>query len=68
MVHEYHVIYSVRHYLQFHVTVVGIRMYCLWMLWHYYTYLPKIAGLLPAEAVGFFWAKKSSVCLPSEGK
>jgi hypothetical protein len=30
--------------------------------------VPKIAGSLPAEAVGFFRAKKSSACLPSEGK
>jgi hypothetical protein len=28
----------------------------------------KIAGLLLAEAVGFFPAKESSACLPSEGK
>jgi hypothetical protein len=30
--------------------------------------VPKIAGSPPAEAVGFFLAKKSSACLPSEGK
>jgi hypothetical protein len=28
----------------------------------------KFAGLNPAEAVGFFRAKKSSARLPSEGK
>jgi hypothetical protein len=27
-----------------------------------------LAGSYPAEAIGFFRAKKSSVCLPSEGK
>jgi hypothetical protein len=30
--------------------------------------LPKFAGSNPAEAVGFFRAKKSSAHLPSEGK
>jgi hypothetical protein len=30
--------------------------------------VPKFAGLNPAEAVGFFRAKKSSARLPSEGK
>jgi hypothetical protein len=29
---------------------------------------PKLAGSNPAEAVGFFRAKKSSARLPSEGK
>jgi hypothetical protein len=28
----------------------------------------SFAGSNPAEAVGFFRAKKSSACLPSEGK
>jgi hypothetical protein len=30
--------------------------------------VPKIAGSLPVEAVGFFSGEKSSACLPSEGK
>ena len=30
--------------------------------------VPKFAGSNPAEAVGFFRGKKSSACLPSEGK
>ena len=30
--------------------------------------VPKFAGSNPAEAVGFFRAKKSSAHLPSEGK
>ena len=30
--------------------------------------VPKFAGSNPAEAVGFFRAKKSSARLPSEGK
>ena len=30
--------------------------------------VPKFAGPNPAEAVGFLRAKKSSACLPSEGK
>jgi hypothetical protein len=30
--------------------------------------VPEFAGSNPAEAVGFFRAKKSSACLPSEGK
>ena len=30
--------------------------------------VPKFAGSNPAEAVGFFRAKKTSACLPSEGK
>ena len=31
-------------------------------------WVPKFAGSNPAEAVGFFRAKKSSARLPSEGK
>jgi hypothetical protein len=31
MLHEYHVIYSVRYYLWFHVTAVGVGMYYLWI-------------------------------------
>jgi hypothetical protein len=31
-------------------------------------FVPKFAGSNPAEAVGFLRAKKSSACLPSEGK
>ena len=30
--------------------------------------VPKFTGSNPAEAVGFLGAKKSSACLPSEGK
>ena len=30
--------------------------------------VPKFAGSNPAEAIGFFGRKKSSACLPSEGK
>jgi hypothetical protein len=30
--------------------------------------VPKFAGSNPAEAVGFFRAKKFPACLPSEGK
>ena len=30
--------------------------------------VPKFSGSNPAEAVGFFRAKKSSASLPSEGK
>ena len=30
--------------------------------------VPKFMGSNPAEAVGFLRAKKSSACLPSEGK
>jgi len=30
--------------------------------------VPKFAGSIPAEAVGFLMAKKSSARLPSEGK
>ena len=30
--------------------------------------VPKFAGSNPAEAIGFFMAKKSSARLPSEGK
>jgi hypothetical protein len=29
---------------------------------------PKFAGSYPAETVGFLGRKKSSACLPSEGK
>ena len=34
----------------------------------YWPLVPKFAGSNPAEAVGFFRAKKSSSRLPSEGK
>jgi hypothetical protein len=34
----------------------------------YWPLVPKFAGSNPAEAVGFFRAKKSSARLPSEGK
>jgi hypothetical protein len=34
----------------------------------YWPLVPKFAGLNPAEAVGFFRAKKSPARLPSEGK
>ena len=34
----------------------------------YWPLVPKFADSNPAEAVGFFTAKKSSACLPSEGK
>jgi hypothetical protein len=30
--------------------------------------VPEFAGSNPAEAVGFFLMKKSSACLPSDGK
>jgi hypothetical protein len=30
--------------------------------------VPKIAGSIPAKAVGFFGQKKSTPCLPSEEK
>ena len=39
----------------------GLEVVC-WPL------VPKFAGSNPAEAVGFFRAKKSSARLPSEGK
>ena len=39
----------------------GLEVAC-WLL------VPKFAGSNPAEAVGFFRAKKSSVRLPTEGK
>ena len=41
--------------------VGGLRVAC-WPL------VPKFAGSNPAEAVGFLRAKKSSTCLPLEGK
>jgi hypothetical protein len=34
----------------------------------FWSLVPKFAGSNPAEAVGFFRAKKSSARLPSEGK
>ena len=39
----------------------GLEVEC-WSL------VPKFAGSNPAEAVGFFRAKKSSARIPSEGK
>jgi hypothetical protein len=37
MLHEYHVIYSVPYYPQFHVTAVGLGMYYPWIRGHYCT-------------------------------
>jgi hypothetical protein len=34
----------------------------------YYTLVPEFVGSNPAEGIGFFWAKNSSACLPSEEK
>jgi hypothetical protein len=34
MLHEYHVIYSVRYYLRFHVTAVGLGTYYPWIRGH----------------------------------
>jgi hypothetical protein len=37
-----HLVCSVRYYLQFHVTTVGLGMYYLWIQWHYcILYLPE---------------------------
>jgi hypothetical protein len=35
MLHEYHVIYSVRYYPRFHITAVGLATYYPWILGHY---------------------------------
>jgi hypothetical protein len=35
MLHEYHVIYSVRYYLRFHVNAVGLGKYYPWTRGHY---------------------------------
>ena len=45
----------------FEIFVPGLGVAC-WPL------VPKFAGSNPAEAVGFLREKKSSACLPSEGK
>jgi hypothetical protein len=37
MLHEYHVIYSVRYYPRFHVTAVGLGTYYPWIRGHYCT-------------------------------
>jgi hypothetical protein len=37
MLHEYHVIYSVRYYLRFHIAAVGLGTYYLWIRGHYST-------------------------------
>ena len=49
-----------------HITVLSYFLIerPLWCL----PLVPKFAGSYPAEAVGFFRAKKSSARLPSEGK
>jgi hypothetical protein len=36
MLHEYHVIYSVRYYLRFHVTAVGLGTYYPWVRGHHF--------------------------------
>jgi hypothetical protein len=35
MLHEYHVIYSVRYYPRFHITAVGLGTYYPWIWGHY---------------------------------
>jgi hypothetical protein len=35
MLHEYHIIYSVRYYPRFHITAVGLGTYYLWVRGHY---------------------------------
>jgi hypothetical protein len=39
MLHEYHVIYSVRYYLWLHVTAVGLGTYYQWIRGHYCMYV-----------------------------
>ena len=48
--------------LRYDISGFGGRGVACWPL------VPKFAGSNPAEAVGFFRAKKSSAHLPSEGK
>jgi hypothetical protein len=47
---------------QIHFSGFGSLEVACWLL------VPKFAGSNPAEAVGFFRAKKSSARLPLEGK
>jgi hypothetical protein len=42
MLHEYHVIYSVRYYPRFHVTAVGLGTYYVWLWGHYCTVFSRI--------------------------
>jgi hypothetical protein len=39
MLHEYHVVYSVRYYPRFNITAVGLGMYYQWIRGHYYIYV-----------------------------
>jgi hypothetical protein len=47
-----HVIYSVRYYLQFHVTVVGLGTYCSWIWRHYCTL--KVCSVCTCNRCMFF--------------
>jgi hypothetical protein len=47
MLHEYHVIYSVRYYPRFHITAVDLGTYYPWIREHYCTLFP--VSLLPEQ-------------------
>jgi hypothetical protein len=44
MLHEYHVIYSVRYYPRFHVTAVGLGTHYQWIRGHYSIVLCSYIG------------------------
>jgi hypothetical protein len=54
MLHEFHVIYSVRYYLRWHIAAVGLGTHYLWIRGHYYIYnIHKVRGkAFPLQAYG----------------
>jgi hypothetical protein len=49
MLHEYHVIYSVRYYPRFHIPAVGLGTYYSWIRGHYCIYVIIVVEMLAFE-------------------
>jgi hypothetical protein len=54
MLHEYHVIYSVRYYARFHVTAVGVGTYYPWIRGHYFTLLTELSAQTPRSGTSSY--------------
>jgi hypothetical protein len=51
MLHEYHVIYSVRYYPRFHVTAVGLGTYYPWIQGQYCTLITHVNATLAVDVM-----------------
>jgi hypothetical protein len=49
MLHEYHVIYSVRYYPRFHVTAVGLGTYYPWIRGHYCIFFSFLCNIISVK-------------------